>query len=191
MKKETREEALAHAKYEYDMARFCINELAKENPQALWNAMLAAFAVYFRNCRDFLTNAGDQNAIKARQYVPKDQFKAGSAEKLKDELQQLHDEIVHLSSKRTSKDEQKLGLEGALKLMSWLRENMDEFIGKLGDDDRRRWDDNFGYRPTSNEVAKGYTGPAQSSNHIIFEQRTHSTLININEVIDLSFRLKK
>jgi hypothetical protein len=186
LEKETREQALAHAKYEYDMARFCIGEMNQRQTQAHWNVLLAAFAVYFRNCRDFLKNEGDQNAIKARHYVDRKNFTPASAGHLEKELQKLHDEIVHLSSKRTSTNEQKLGLEGANKLMGWLRANVTDFVEKLSHDDRARWDDNFGYRGTPHEIATSYTGPPQSTNHAIFEQTTNSSPLGPMDIIDLS-----
>jgi hypothetical protein len=44
---------LRHAKYEFVMARYCIDELQKPQLQAQWNVLLAAFGVYFRNCQQF------------------------------------------------------------------------------------------------------------------------------------------
>jgi hypothetical protein len=65
----TLEERLLHAKYEYAMANFCMIQLEKEGRQEWWNALLAAFVVYWRNSRAFLKGDDGQNSIKARNYV--------------------------------------------------------------------------------------------------------------------------
>ena len=67
--KETLEERLGHARYEYDMARGCITELKSEQLQFQWNVLLAAFAVYWRNCQKFLNGDDDQELIKAKNYI--------------------------------------------------------------------------------------------------------------------------
>jgi hypothetical protein len=99
--KEDLEQRLSHARYEYDMAYYCIDELQKLQTQAQWNVLLAAFAVYFRNTRIFLTGDGDQESIKAKNYIKR--FSPSSAKELEAELNELHWHVLHLSGRRTSK----------------------------------------------------------------------------------------
>jgi hypothetical protein len=167
--KRDREERLSHVKYEYEMATFCINGLSADQTQAVWNVLLAAFAVYFRNSRDFLNGKGDQTSIKASNYVGR--FESSSAETLEVELNQLHQQILHLSGKRTSEAEKKFGLEAAKKLMQWLDINMMKFLKELPAEQKTIWNtigatgpvanpDNLSWSPTTSNA------PATSCNHI-------------------------
>jgi hypothetical protein len=147
--KERLEERLTHARYEYDMAEHCIAELNKPQTQIQWNVLLAGFAVYFRNGQDFLSGKGDQESIKAKHYIKR--FNSSSAEELVDELNELHWHVLHLSGKRTSDDEKKLGLEEANKLMTWLKANMSVFAGGLDEPYKTIWK---GSGPDTNKVEK-------------------------------------
>jgi hypothetical protein len=62
-RRETPEQQLAHVKYEYDMARYCLAEMNSGPTQAQFNVLLAAFGVYFRNSRDFLKNESKRSAL--------------------------------------------------------------------------------------------------------------------------------
>ena len=66
-------------------------------------------------------------------------FKPTSVSELQTELLQLHQQVLHLSSKRTSEQEKKLGLEKALKLYKWLVPNMDKFLSELDATYRALW----------------------------------------------------
>ena len=138
--KETPKKRLSHAKYEYQMACYCIEQLHLRQTQLQWNALLAAFAVYFRNLeKHFLKGGGDQETIKAKHYIKR--FKTTSAEDLEDELNELHSQILHLSGKRTTENERKLGLKKAAKLMRWLAENIAKFESELPEPYKSRWKD--------------------------------------------------
>lgn len=177
--KESLEDRLGHARYEYDMARWCIGELQREQRQFQWNVLLAAFAVYWRNCQKFLNGDDDQESIKARNYIKR--FKASSAQQLEDEINELHHHVLHLSGKRTSDDEKKLALIDALKLMEWLEANMREFASQLGEPYKSRW------RPPGPVGPNGQTGPTepaappQATNHVwsvggqLSSEITHTT----------------
>ena len=175
------------------MAQYCIEELNKEQMQVEFDVLLAAFAVYFRTSRDFLKNKGDQESIKAKQYV---EFNATSAEELEDELNTLHWQILHLSGKRTSVDERKLGLAGCNKLNEWLRENMSLFVKALPDHFHKEWMSDFGYVRPHDELAKRFTGPSQSSSatsHVTMVQTrvTHSTQLATPFVVEVSKATKE
>jgi hypothetical protein len=87
------EERLSHARYEYGMARHCIDELQRPETQIQWNVLLAAFAVYFRNLeKHFLKGDGDQQSIKANHYMDDGRFTPSSAADLLSEIQQLHEQ---------------------------------------------------------------------------------------------------
>jgi hypothetical protein len=135
--KETKEERLGHSRYEWDMAQYCIYELQKPQTQFQWNILLAAFAVYWRNCRDFLAGKGDQESIKATNYVKR--FSPTSAEELTNEINNLHAHVLHLSGKRITDAEKKIGLIDAVKLMLWLHKNMVQFSNELGEPYRASW----------------------------------------------------
>jgi len=168
--KETPEQRLRHARYEFEMACHCFEELKKPQFQAQWNVLLAALSVYFRNMRQFLTSSGDQESIKATQYIQR--FKATSAEDLKGELNELHWHVLHLSGKRTSKNEQKLGFEKAEKLMRWVVENERQFFQELSEAHKSIWRAPGPAGPTAPDTKAnwGYTGPVQASasSHIVF-----------------------
>lgn len=161
--KETLEQRLSHAKYEYEMACHCIDQLQRPQTQAQWNALLAAFAVYFRNLeKNFLKGDGDQETIKAKNYVKR--FAAASADDLKDELNELHWQILHLSGQRTNEDQRKLGLAKALKLMRWLRENIAQFEKELDEPHKSQWNKKGPEGPKTKEIKlRGWTGRAPPS----------------------------
>jgi hypothetical protein len=181
--KETPEQRLAHAKYEYNMAMHCIAELHKPQSPFQWNVLFAAFAVYFRNSKDFLTGDDDQNSIKAQKYVKR--FDPNSAEDLEDEIKQLHAEVLHLGGKRISEDEKKFGLVGANTLMKWLTENIEKFVTELEGPLKTAWLDNFGFRDDTTVAMRGWTGPVQPPSSAVrvptgpgpggLEQRTSSS----------------
>lgn len=166
--KEDLEQRLSHARYEYDMAYYCIDELQKLQTQAQWNVLLAAFAVYFRNTRIFLTGDGDQESIKAKNYIKR--FSPSSAKELEAELNELHWHVLHLSGRRTSKDEEKLGLAEALKLMKWLERNIRQFVNELEPPYKQLWQGPGPKEPTAaeNKEYRGWTGPAgpSATNHV-------------------------
>lgn len=166
--KENLEQRLSHARYEYDMARYCIYELQEPQTQAQWNVLLAAFAVYFRNTRIFLTGDGDQESIKAKNYIRR--FSPSSAKELEPELNELHSQVLHLSGKRTSKDDEKLGLAEAIKLMKWLEANVQQFVNELESPYRGLWPELGPKGPANAEIKeyRGWTGPAgpSATNHI-------------------------
>lgn len=181
--KETLEERLGHARYEYDMARGCIAELQREQLQFQWNVLLAAFAVYWRNCQKFLNGGDDQESIKAKNYIK--HFKASSAQHLEDEINDLHHHVLHLSGKRTSDDEKKLALDDALKLMEWLEVNMTEFASQLRESYKSLWKPPGPVGPSrGNAQTMGPTVPAappEATNHVLNAGRqlpsgiTHTT----------------
>jgi hypothetical protein len=78
---------------------------------------------------NFLNGSDDQTTIKANRFVKR--FKSTSAAELVNELGELHQQVLHLSRKRPSEDELKLGLQKALKLYSWLEPNLNKFISEL------------------------------------------------------------
>jgi hypothetical protein len=137
LSKETPEQRLSHARYEYDMAQGCIKELQQQQTQFQWNVLLAAFAVYWRNCQKFLNGDDDQASIKAKNYI--DRFKPSSAQHLEDEINYLHYHVLHLSGKRTTDLEKKIALDDALKMMAWLDANMLEFEGRLTEPFKSLW----------------------------------------------------
>jgi hypothetical protein len=150
------EERLLHAKYEYAMAMFCAAELERETKQAWWNALLAAFVVYWRNCRAFLKGDDGQNSIKARHYI--ERFEASSLAHLIKEAGAIDPEVAHLGHKRKSEDAKKFGLEGARKLMDWLVENFDKFEAELKEPYRSTW--------LRQEVANQSGEKLHATNHI-------------------------
>jgi hypothetical protein len=125
------------------------------------------FAVYWRNCKNFLTGDGDQESIKAKKYVSR--FKPSSAQPLENEINDLHYHVLHLSGKRTSDNEKKLALDDALKLMDWLEANMKDFEAQLGKPFAALWKPPGPAGPdSSDKLALGYTGsaaPPQATNH--------------------------
>jgi hypothetical protein len=157
------EERLSHARYEYRMARYCVGQLWREQTQLQWNVLLAAFAVYFRNLeKHFLKGDGDQQSIKAKNYMNNGRFNPTSAADLEPEVAQLHEQILHLSGKRTSETDRKLGTEKAVRLMRWLDENMEKFERELPDRFKAVWNERppldaklfaLQERTASNEVA--------------------------------------
>jgi hypothetical protein len=185
--KESPEERLSHAQYEYEMAQGCIAELKKPQGQFLFNVLLAAFAVYWRNCQKFLTGDDDQNAIKAKKYVKR--FEPSSAEPLEDEIEKLHEQVLHLSGKRTTNNEEKLAVESALKLMDWLNSNMEDFAGRLDEPYKSLWQSQGPKGPNSPEPqTTGPTGAAapQATNHVwALEGATHTS--RAAEIVPVAF----
>jgi hypothetical protein len=135
----TLEERLQHVKYEYAMASFCIYELERETRQAWWNALLAAFVVYWRNGRAFLKGDDEQETIKAWRYVVGERFRPTSLGPLEKEAGAICPEVLHLGFKRHTEDEKKFGLEGARKLMAWLVENFNQFEAALEEPYKSIW----------------------------------------------------
>jgi hypothetical protein len=158
--KETLEDRLSHARYEYDMARGCIVELQKPQHQFQWNVLLAAFAVYWRNCQKFLSGGDDQESIKAKNYIKR--FKPSSAQHLEDEINELHYHVLHLSGKRTTVDEKKFAIVSAIKLMEWLEPNMEEFATRLDQPYKSLWKPPgpVGPRSSAGPPTTGLTGPS-------------------------------
>jgi hypothetical protein len=144
--------------------RLCDGVGSAGRPRATrWNALLAAFAVYFRNTRIFLTGDGDQESIKAKNYIKR--FSPSSAKELEAELNDLHSHVLHLSGKRTSKNEEKLGLAEVLKLMKWLEPNIRQFVNELEQPYKQLWQGAGPKEPTTAEKKenRGWTGPAGPS----------------------------
>ncbi len=188
--KETLEERLGHARYEYDMARGCITELKSEQLQFQWNVLLAAFAVYWRNCQKFLNGDDDQESIKAKNYIAR--FKPSSARHLEGEINDLHHHVLHLSGKRTSDDEKKLALDDALKLMEWLEANMREFTSQLGEPYKSLWTPPGPVGPSGQTgPTTGPTGraaPPQATNHVWSAgERLPSGITHTTHSIHVSF----
>lgn len=163
------EERLSHARYEYDMARNCVTELSKPQHQFQWNVLLAAFAVYWRNCQKFLNGSDDQNSIKAKNFIKR--FQPTSAAHLKDEIDELHWHVLHLSGRRTTDNEKKLALSEALKLMEWLEANMQEFANQLIEPHQSLWKPLGVVGPSRSEtLTTGPTGPSspQATNQVSY-----------------------
>jgi len=57
--KETPEDRLAHVKYDYEMARYCAEQLQVQHASENLNAYLDAFALYLKNCIEFLVSKGE------------------------------------------------------------------------------------------------------------------------------------
>jgi hypothetical protein len=172
--KESPEERLSHAQYEYEMAHGCIAELKKPQGQFLFNVLLAAFAVYWRNCQKFLTGDDDQNAIKAKKYAKR--FKPSSAGALEDDIEKLHEQVLHLSGKRTVINEEKLAVESALKLLHWLERNMEEFARQLDEPYKALWKPSGPSGPEPQTTGPTAAAAPQATNHVwALEEATHTS----------------
>jgi hypothetical protein len=117
--------------------------------------------------------------IKANRFVHR--FKPTSAEKLKGELEGLQ-QVLHLSRKRPSEDDLKLGLDKALRLYSWLEPNVKKFASELGEVNqtyKALW---IREEPASQKEVLGPTlaaqGPPASTNHILQTKITNTSEVS-------------
>jgi hypothetical protein len=128
-----------HLPYERTMMLHSFARLLNTRDQADWNAFLAAFCIYARNLKMFVTNDSGKgnNGVIARTFVTS--FGKAVPKDLTGAFQRLNEQTTHLAKKRTADPKKKFNLSDAKDVLEWLEAAMTEFVEALKPVDKDRW----------------------------------------------------
>jgi len=94
--KETPEDRLAHVKYDYRMARYCAEQLQVQHASESFNAYRDAFALYLKNCIEFLVSKGELDEKHTPAAVEESSLDTHGTEKVHQIMAWLEENMSHL-----------------------------------------------------------------------------------------------
>jgi hypothetical protein len=118
-----------HLSYEMLMLQHTHRKLSQIEDQLDWNTYYESFAVHARNLYRFLTNEED---VQAAHFVKG--YKAGKTHETVSAFQRLPLQVFHMSLHRPptgSRRGAKVDADARDAVLSWIENQMNDFIGKL------------------------------------------------------------
>jgi hypothetical protein len=127
-----------HVFYELLMLRYSKQRLENGGDQLLWNAMFAAFNVSARNLYYFVGKRDGANVNVADYRTYCQTFDRGSIEDVKNTLESLNAQCLHLGRKRYKEAEKKINLDKIRAVSAWIESRMDNLLKSFNNDFRSK-----------------------------------------------------